>query len=187
MTKYSTWVLNSEESIKRCDELLASPTLLNVAKVATNQSKLQLVDGQLSRRNNIHRFIWGGHCSCGLSVSKPDESLDVQEHVFRSQGHIDHTRGALTKTFVRKWPAIGLTSEFYCWWCVECGYLGEVKPGKSGKPKEQLNHECPSDRLRRQLRVALKKNLVKPGTKPVVAGADSWNAAISKAISLLGD
>jgi hypothetical protein len=118
-------------------------------------------------------------------VGKAEESLDIQELVFRSVGHIDHTRGELTKTFVRKWPATGLNTDFYCWWCVECGYLGEVKLGKSGEPNEPLNHECPSDRLRRQMRVALKKNLVKPGTKPVVAGVGSWNAAISKAISLL--
>lgn len=186
MTSYSLAMLKPDDAIKLIKKRIDTSESSNVVKWSLAISVAAIEDAKKCQKLNIHRRVHDFVCSCALALQsrgEDDESMSF-EQLFRSSGHIDHTTGQLTKAFVRKWPEAGLNSAFFCWWCVECGYLGEAKLNQNGKPIEDLGHECPSHRIRRELITELERCIVKPNTKPVVAGINSWNSAIAKAIGL---
>lgn len=191
MIRYSLRVLDVDGAIPIIMERIAKPETPNVVKTGFSQVIGSLKDAKDCQKKNLHRQIGWAECSCGLMVDTYDgDTFDVvSERLYRTLGHVDHAEAKLTKLFVRKWAARSTDGSFFCWWCVECGYLGKAEVKANGKVATTplRDHECPSERLRRELLANLKKCLVKPGTKPVVAGVGSWNAAIQKAISLLVD
>ena len=189
MTKYSLRVLQPDEALAEINKKIQTPGYPNVVKQGLSMVTKALQDAKNCQKYNVHRQIGWAECSCGLQVeSETDEKLDtVSERLFRAGGHVDHARAELTSFFVRKWRPVGLNDGFHCWWCTECGYIGEAKVSDKGKPESAPEHECPSVKLKRELLAELKRCLIKPGTKPVVSGAESWNAAINKAIELVGD
>ena len=188
MTKYSVRALDVDAAIPQIQERIKEPTTPNTVKLGFSMMIEKLKDSKKCQKSNIHRQIGWAECSCGLQVEAHDEeSFDtVSERLFRSRGHVDHVSGQLTKFFVRMWQKRDSASLF-CWWCLQCGYLGEINVGASRRVRAVPDHQCESDRVKQELLAELKGCLIKPGIRPVVAGADSWNAAISKAISLLGD
>ena len=189
MIQYSYRVLDIDGAIASNKQKIARPDYANVIKLGLSQLNVALEDARKCQKRNIHRQIGWTECSCGLMVetAESDSFSVVTERLFRTFGHVDHSEGTLTKLMVRKWKAINTSGEFHCWWCIECGYLGEAVVRSGTKAPDAPPHECPSSRVKRELIAKLKKCLVKPGTKPVVAGVGSWNAAIQKAISLLAD
>lgn len=189
MTKYSLRALDVDAAIPEIKRQIAKPSYANVVKWGLSLVIKDLEDGKACQKQNIHRQIGWAECSCGLMVeSNSGESFDtVSERLFRSKGHIDHSKGQLTILFVRKWKLPQSSSSLYCWWCLQCGYLGEVALGENRKVGRAPAHTCETDLLKQRLLSQLTKSLVKPGTRPVVAGASSWNAAIEKAISLISD
>lgn len=191
MIRYSLRVLDVDGAIPIIMQRIAKPETPNVVKLGFSQVIGSLKDAKECQKKNIHRQIGSAECSCGIKVETHDgDTFDVvSERLFRTLGHIDHAEAKLTKLFVRKWASRSTDGDFFCWWCIECGYLGKVAIRPSGRlaTTPLPDHECPRERLKRELLAQLTKCVVKPGTKPVVAGVGSWNAAIQKAIGLLGD
>ena len=190
MNKYSLRILNPDAAIAKNEIKIGTPSYPNVAKLGLSTLNTRLEDVKKTQKHNIHSQIGAAERSCGLKVeSKDQEPLEVvSERLFQRLGHVDHAKAELTKVFIRDWRNIRSGDHFYCWWCTECGYICETNfPYATSFPDEVLAHECPSAKLKRELLAELKRCLIKPGSKPVVSGAESWNAAINKAIELVGD
>ena len=117
MITYDLAILDVEASIKKLTAKIYERGKSNTVRVFINQHKIALEDAQECQKISLHRYLTGGHCSCGLSVEvEDDEPFSItQERVFRARGHVDHVKGDLTKLFVRKWPAINNDGEFFCW------------------------------------------------------------------------
>lgn len=191
MIRYSLRVLDVDGAIPIIMQRIAKAETPNVVKTGFSQVIGSLKDAKYCQKKNIHRQIGWAECSCGVMVETHDgDTFDVvSERLFRTLGHVDHAEAKLTKLFVRKWAARSTDGDFFCWWCIECGYLGKarIRPSGSVATTPLPDHECPREQLKRELLAQLTRCVVKPGTKPVVAGVGSWNAAIQKAIGLLGD
>ena len=184
MIRYQTQALSVEQRIqqykKRIDEMP-----LKVAKVELSRAIAELEKQVPHQKLNVHSRESDSQCSCWLSLQLETPARVEQDIVFRTHGHIDHEKGKLTKVFVRRWPQSGLNPEFFAAWCVDCGFLYKADPFTANHFRININHVCPKDALVQSVIKELKRSIIKPGTKPVVAGATSWNAAINKAILVI--
>lgn len=163
MITYDLAILDVEASIKKLTAKIYEREKSNTVRVFINQHKIALEDAQECQKTSLHRYLTGGHCSCGLSVEvTDDEPFSItQERVFRARGHVDHVKGDLTKLFVRKWPAINTDGEFFSWWCTECGYLGAAEPNSGISSSDHPLHECRSELYRRDLLRLLRASVVR--------------------------
>jgi hypothetical protein len=186
MNRYKEEFLDIDRSIRIRRDKIAK-TDFNVAKLGHSQFIRSLEDAKETQKFNIHTRISKTLCSCSLSLDLNDKDSESADNdlVFRTLGHVDHSSGALTKVFVRKWPATGLNDDIYSLWCVHCGYLREIKRSSVRKRNFKIDHLCPKDALVQAVIKELKRSIIKSGTRPVVAGASSWNAAINKAILVI--
>lgn len=184
MIRYQSDALSVDLRIKKLKKRI-DENPLKVAKVAMAQSIREL-ENQLPRRKlNIHSRVSATECSCWVSLELINLRRGDEDLIFRTKGHIDHERGELTKVFVRRWPKIGVGNDFYAAWCIDCGYLGEVSELSATSRRMKIDHVCPKTALIESVVKELKRSIIKPNTKPVVAGAASWNAAINKAILVI--
>jgi hypothetical protein len=165
MIEYSLKVLDADSGVKYLKQKMSEAGGPNAVKVIFAQMVSKLEDARKCQILNTHRNLAFGECSCGLSIDVPDdERFDItEERLFRTRGHIDHTVGNLTKLFVRKWPAVNTRGEFFCWWCVECGYQGNAGLGSKGEVQQRLLHECRSELYRRDLLRMLRASYVRIG------------------------
>lgn len=184
MIRYQTHALTIEKRIAHVNRSIEK-TPLKVGKAAL-AGHLRELEEELPQQNlNVHTRIIDSQCSCWLSLELTTPARVELDIVFRTKGHIDHKNGELTKVFVRRWPQSGLNPEFFAAWCVDCGYLHVVDPAAAKKMRVKIDHVCPKDALVEAVLKQLNKSIIKPNTKPIVAGSDSWNAAIRKAILVI--
>lgn len=157
MTEYSLQVLEVDKAIANLQMKLSAQGIANTEKLFYAQAIRDLTDATQCQLQNVHRYLASGLCSCGLKVDPihNEPGSATRERVFRARGHIDHIKGKLTTLFVRKWPAINSAGEFFCWWCVECGYLGAAG--------QEMLHECRSEAYRRELLRELRTTYVRIG------------------------
>ena len=165
MNTYTLNLLNIDEAITGVDKMLKDAERLNASKVVAVISARVLKEAKRSREHNIHRFLAGNSCSCGLTVPSIDgeKNAVAQERIFRARGHVNWVKGELTKLFVRTWPAINMDGSFSCWWCVECGYLSAAEFDKNGAAVGRPLHECRSELYRRELLRNLRRSYVRIG------------------------
>lgn len=149
MITYALRLLDIDEAVEIIKGKIERPDYPNVVKQGLSQFTAAIRDAKLCQTINVHREVASGLCSCSLqiSVAEGEKSAIAKERLFRTRGHVDHSKGKLTRIFIRKWPAINTDGEFYCWWCLECGYLGEAS---LSNPKPPI-HQCRSEGYRRDL------------------------------------
>lgn len=143
--QYSYEILDWKQKIEVINTELAELRGTSIKGLISQSGSRFRLAGR-AQQDNFHIALGDNLCSCGLGVSESKsepETLGSPFHLFRTDGHIDHTIGQRTSLFLIAFelgvyphlPALLL------WNCSKCGVVGQARNGVFEELKP-ATHEC---------------------------------------------